>query len=525
MKKMVEEIYEQYKKDQYAMYLRKSRADLELEAMGEGETLAKHKKALYALAAKNEILPEQITVYQEIVSGESLDDRPEAQRLLTDVYKKKYKGVFVMEIERLARGNTRDQGEVADAFQNSGTHIYTPAKFYDPESETDQEYFEFGLFMSRREYKTIRRRLIAGKEQSALDGNYLLPQRILGYDIVKPSKKERYLVVKEDEAPIVQMIFDWFTEDGQSTGWIARQLTSMGIPTMRKSNEWSKETIKDMLRNPIFIGKIRWGRFKTVKRPNPNTGKLEKVRVRAKPSEVKIVEGKHDGIISEEQFEKAQALLTKKQQPRVNANLEIVNPLAGLLFCAKCGKSMAWFNAKHGRVIRYHHRESAVCKVKSLPVTDVLDALVEALKAAIADFEVKMETDHNKDEMAAHQNKIAVMEAELEKLERKRRKLFDDYEDEVYTKAEFLERKVIYANSIDTLKDNIKAAKEAMPEPVNYEERIATLHEAIDCIKNPNISAKEKNLFLKQHIDTIKYDSIDYGRNKGGKAILDVYLI
>lgn len=524
MDKIIEDVCSQYERDQYAMYLRKSRADIELEALGEGETLAKHKKALYALAAKHDIHPDQITVYQEIVSGESLDDRPEAQRLLTDVYKKKYKGVLVMEIERLARGNTKDQGEVADAFQNSNTHILTPAKFYDPESETDQEYFEFGLFMSRREYKTIRRRLVAGKEQSALDGNYLLPQRILGYDIVKPSKKERYLVVNKEEEKLVHMIFDWFTEDHQSTGWIARQLTTMGIPTLRKNKEWSKETIKDMLRNPIFIGKIRWGRFKTIKRPNPDTGKLEKVRVRNAPADVKIVEGKHEGIISEEQFEKAQSLLTKKQQSHVNVNLEIVNPLAGLLFCAKCGKSMAWFNAKHGRVIRYHHRESAICKVKSLPVDVVLDALVESLKAAISDFEMKMETDYSKEEQATHLEMIAVMESELEKTERKRRKLFDDYEDEVYTKEEFIERKLVYAKKIESLKENIKVAKEATPEPINYEERILRLHEAIDYIKSPDYSAKEKNLFLKQVIDTIKYDAIDYGRNKGGKPVLDVYI-
>lgn len=112
----------------YAMYLRKSRADLELEAMGEEETLARHKAMLEALAAKHEIHPDQITIYHELVSGDSIGERPEMQRLLADVYAKTYKGVLVVEVERLARGNTRDQGEVADAFQASNTHIITPAK-------------------------------------------------------------------------------------------------------------------------------------------------------------------------------------------------------------------------------------------------------------------------------------------------------------------------------------------------------------------------------------------------------------
>ena len=96
----------------YAMYLRKSRADIELEALGEGETLRKHQAMLENLAAKHDIHPDQIVIYREIVSGESIQDRPEVQKLLEDVYAKKYKGVLVVEVERLARGNTKDQGEV-----------------------------------------------------------------------------------------------------------------------------------------------------------------------------------------------------------------------------------------------------------------------------------------------------------------------------------------------------------------------------------------------------------------------------
>ena len=94
-----------------------------------------------------------------MVSGESIEDRPQIQELLNEVIAGKYRGVLVMEIERLARGNTRDQGEIAEAFWGSETLIITPSKTYDPTNEFDEEYFEFGLYMSRREYKTIRRRM------------------------------------------------------------------------------------------------------------------------------------------------------------------------------------------------------------------------------------------------------------------------------------------------------------------------------------------------------------------------------
>ena len=125
----IEDLYQQFAKERYAFYLRKSRADLELEALGEGETLARHRAKLDALAAKYDIHPDQIDIYQEVVSGEALDSRPEALRLLSNIYKKKYKAVFVVEVERLARGNTRDQGEIADANRGQG-HIFRRGQLF-----------------------------------------------------------------------------------------------------------------------------------------------------------------------------------------------------------------------------------------------------------------------------------------------------------------------------------------------------------------------------------------------------------
>ena len=151
--------------ENYAIYLRKSRADAELEKRGQGETLARHRAALTELAQKLEL--NVVKVYEEIVSGESIVSRPQMQELMRDVEQGIYAGVLVMEIERLARGDTIDQGLVAQTFKYSHTKIITPIKTYNPNDEFDEEFFEFGLFMSRREYKTINRRLKQGLYASA----------------------------------------------------------------------------------------------------------------------------------------------------------------------------------------------------------------------------------------------------------------------------------------------------------------------------------------------------------------------
>lgn len=509
--------------DKYAMYLRKSRADMELEAISHEETLARHKTMLFNLADRHGIAPSQITIYHELVSGDSIDDRPEMQRLLRDVHANMYVGVLVVEVERLARGNTREQGEVAEAFQMSNTQIITPAKIYDPNNEFDQEYFEFGLFMSRREYKTIRRRLEAGKLQSVREGNYIISVPPYGFKIERKSKKDRYLVEKPEESRIVKMIFDWYTEDRKPTSWIAKQLTLMEIPTSRKGREWARATIKDILFNVHYTGKVSWGEQQTVKEKDPITGKI--IKKRKSTGEKQIYEGKHKGFISDEQFAKVRTIYGSHHSTPVNSTL--ANPLSGIMVCKHCGRAMNMINFSDNRVSRYHHPYGVhMCKIKSLPVTTVIDALLKALNEYIENFEILLEQGRPNVEADRHADIVAAMEYELKKQERMKKRLFESWEadDGTYTREEFIERKQMYTSTIDDLKIKIAEAKQNTPAPVDYAERITTMHALIDCINNPETDAEAKNQFLKRFIDKITYDAIDSGRGKGGEAVLDVYL-
>lgn len=526
-KQILEDIQESWEKEKelYAMYLRKSRADLEAEALGEGETLARHKNILFKLAEKYNIHPDQIVIYQEVVSGDSISERPEMQRLLNDVYQKTYAGCFVVEVERLARGNTKDQGEVSDAFQYGNTKIITPVKTYDPHNEFDQEYFEFGLFMSRREYKTIKRRMEAGRQESIAEGNYVGSIRPYGYNVERINKKERILVEKPDESQYVKMIFNWFTIDRLTAGQIAKKLTEMHVPTMTGNKEWNRSTIADLLKNVHYTGKVRWHRRKCSKEYDIDTGKLSKTKRRLSPEDYKVFKGKHKAIISQEQFDFAQTLFTG--QVPVKACETIVNPFVGLMQCKKCGRNVYYHDYKdrQNTVPRFIHSNSLLCKSKSLPASQVIDAIIEGLKAYIADFEVKMKNDSNHDDRIRHQEMIDALEAELDKQEKKRRKLFDAFEDGVYDNNEFIERKQAVYNTIEEIKKQIQVAKDEAPEPVDYEEKITQLHKLIDCIKNPDISAKSKNIFMKEYIDYIEYDVEDFGRQKGGRPIIDIHLL
>ena len=506
-------------RDRYAMYLRKSRTDLELEALGEGETLARHRAMLMALAAKHDIHPDQIDVYEELVSGDSIDERNEVQRLLSNVYAKKYKGVLVVEVERLARGNTKDQGEVADAFQFSDTLIITPAKVYDPHNEFDQEYFEFGLFMSRREYKTIKRRLEAGKLQAVKEGNYILPSPPFGFDIVKKSRKERFLVEKPEESRIVKMIFDWYTEDRKPTSWIANQLNLLGIPS-RSGREWARATIKDILFNAHYIGKVSWGKQQTIKEKDELTGKV--VKKRRYTDNEQFYEGKHKGFISEEQFYKVRTIYGTQAPAKMNT--ELVNPLSGILRCCDCNRAIGFIRFSDNRIARFQHPYGKACKKNSIPQPVLMETLIQGLKAEIADCQIKLESKADNSELLRHENLIKTLESEVVKLENRKRKLMDSWEadDGMYTRDEFIERKQMYTANIEALKTKIAEAKKNAPAPVDYQVQIETIHSILECLLNEDIDAKAKNVFLKQFIDKITYDTIDNGVNNK-VPILEVF--
>ena len=234
----------------YCIYLRKSRKDIEAEQHGDGETLARHEHTLLSLARQKKLIIGNI--YREIVSGETIASRPVMQQLLHEVEQGLWDGVLVMEVERLARGDTIDQGVVQRAFQYSNTLIVTPLKTYDPANEFDEEYFEFGLFMSRREYKTIKRRMQAGRYAAAQEGKWPFNVAPYGFRRVKLKQEKGWtLEFDEQEAPVVRLIFSLFTGPSRiGVTYIKRNLNMQGIQP-RKSQKWTDSTIRDILQNEV----------------------------------------------------------------------------------------------------------------------------------------------------------------------------------------------------------------------------------------------------------------------------------
>ena len=495
-------------RDEYSIYLRKSRKDADAEKNGEGDTLKRHETILLDLAKRQGLKIGKI--YREIVSGDSISARPEMQELLSDVHNNRWRGVLVVELERLARGDTKDQGVVAEAFKYSETLIITPTKTYDPNNEFDEEYFEFGLFMSRREYKTIKRRLQAGVKLSVLEGNYLSPVAPYGYDIVDRGRRDRTLA-PNDKAPIVQTMFDWYTKEKVSFCEIAQRLTDMGVPSPSGLNYWTSFSVTKIIKNDIYAGMVRHGLYKQVKEYDPDTGEIKTVQRKAAPEEMTIARGKHPALVDEETWDAAVARHSKNT--RIRQGKDLSNPLAGILRCSQCGKMM-----QYKQTIRptkqyywFRHRADTTegCNVQSADYQEVLDAVAFALTQYIEEFTAKLENTENDAAAKAHQALLEEMEKNLVTLQGKRRKLFEHFENEVYTEEEFLERKGVLNGEIELLSARIAEAHATQPVEVDYQRAIVKFSAALEAMNDPDATPKKVNDLLKEIVCQITYSRPD----------------
>jgi len=511
---------------EYAIYLRKSRQDIESEGKGNDitETLVRHEKILLDIAKRNNYKIGKI--YKEVVSGDTIEARPEVQKLLEDVKLGKWKGVLVVEIERLARGETMDQGIVANAFKISNTKIITPMKIYDPNDEFDEEYFEFGLFMSRREYKTIKRRLERGRISSVTEGKYVGSIAPFGYDRVKLKGQKGYTLEPNSEAEVVKLIFKLYAYDGLSINEVARKLNEMRIKP-RKNLEWTNNMVKRILSNNVYIGKIKWNFRKEVK--VYKNGKY----IRSRPVNYNYMEyvGLHPSIIDEKTWNIVKDRLSLNKAPVKDASV-VKNPLIGLVYCAKCGRKLI------RRPYTLYKKEPTLycgnpkCDNIGVKLCLVEEKVIEGLRKWLENYKIdysKYDKKISNDIIKGLEETIKLFTLKLEKEKEKLLKICNLLEEGIYSKEVFKVRSECINNNIEQLNKSIEEYKIKLEKEKNNKvskvDMIPKIENIIDVYNLLN-TAEEKNELLKTVITQVTYLKTEKGSCKGGDQanfIINIY--
>jgi len=489
-------------------YLRKSRSDdptLTVE-----EVLAKHEAILDEWSEKNlgGVVPEE-NKYREVVSGETLKERPEINKVIKRIESPKIKAIKIVEPQRLTRGDLEDIGRIMKLLKHTNTLVITPNRIYNLQDEYDWDALERELKRGNEFLEYTKKILNRGRLLSVSQGNYIGNTPPYGYRkefVAEGKKKCPILVPNKEEAEVVRMMFDLYVNEDMGCWNICKKFDEMGIKPP-KGDKWSPNAMTKMLENIHYIGKVKWNHRKTI--TIVEDGEFVQTRPVSKVGEYLIYDGKHEAIVSEELFNAVQA--KKGKNARIKPNTKIRNPLAGLLWC-KCGRAMSLRTYKKDGVERSAPRllcdGQAHCKTGSCLYDEMIVRIEEILKNCIADFEVRLKSDEG-DSAKLHARLIKNLEAKKKELEAKE---LAQWEAQSHPDpSQRMPQHIFQRLNEKLLKDKEEVqqalckAYESMPEPVDYEEKIKMFQDALDALKNPDASAAEKNKLLKACIDRIEY--------------------
>ncbi len=348
------------------------------------------------------------------------------------------------------------------------------------------------------------------------------------YGYIKSPEDNHKLIIDKESAEIVRKIFEWKVNEGLGNLSICHRLNDMVVlnPTgykkkklnqnynnaqiMQEDYSWSPSTVRNILKNDIYIGNITQGKRRV------KSYKIHKIE-QVPEDEWITVENMHEPIIDKELFKKAQEL--RKVDTRVQ-NSGTLSMWAGILKCADCGHSMhkKYCKNKKGTIYEYYicgtyrKKSNKLCTKHTIKVEELENAVLKAIRLHIellVDTERLLEQINiSNNKKLANENirrlrKVAspyvhitsqsyvsmelnlvsseksnnfseeikqAKEKEIEKLNNLKRGLYEDWKNEYITKEEYLEYKQKYEQDIEKLKEiivNIDKQKEKQEEIIN----------------------------------------------------------
>ena len=298
---------------------------------------------------------------------------------------------------------------------------------------------------------------------------------------------------------------------------IVRRLNALKVPT-KMGGDWVVATIRDILINPVYCAKIRWNWRHQVKRMVD--GQLVVERPRASVEECVIVDGLHEKIISEEQFNLAQELMSKNPPRPIGERYTVKSPLAGLVICGKCGRRMVRRPYSH-----HNTPPTLMCAATSCTNVSSAFALVEkrvldGLREWLEDYRLEWNLDAPQDaSLLEHKRRAAKrLAGELATLDKQLDNVHDLLEQGVYSTEKFLERSRVLAEKIQTAKENLDAIETEIALDAAREESRRSIIPEVEhllAVYDDLPDAKAKNDMLKSVLEKVIYTK-ERGVRDGG---------
>ena len=365
-------------------------------------------KESYSLEVQQECLAsfakreafEIFKVYRDDGVSGYTTERPALKKLLKDAKNKKFDLVLVYKIDRFSR-NLKDMLNLVDELSSYGVGFKSATEPFDSTTSTGKLMFQqlgsFAEFERNRIAERVFPGMVKGVQQGNWQGARYAPY---GY---RYNKEKKLLEIDEQETKVVKLIYTMYLCD-KSIHSVTEYLTRKGYKN-RKGNIFTTKLIGDILKNRIYTGKLVWNRHYYDKTQKTKKGYRY---IKNPPEKVIISQGKHQPIISEEDFELVQEKLkTRRIERRKKAN---VYPLSGLFYCAKCNHKYLGIssisNHRTGVKKRWYrcngpYKSFIRCKNKSVKAQEIETEVAEILETLLKNDKLKTSRWTNVTEIAS----------------------------------------------------------------------------------------------------------------------------
>lgn len=444
------------------------------------------KAAILKYAAENGYIIQEQDFYVDAgISGRSAEKRPAFMEMIARAKGKDHPcdAILVHKFDRFAR--SREDSIVYKSLlkKECGVRVISITESIEDDKfsiileamlEAMAEYYSINL--SEEVKKGMTEKHLRGENQTTPPFGYCIQGGILAPE--------------QTEAKIIQDIFFKFTS-GIGCFPIAKWLNESGIRTHR-GNLFENRTVEYILRNPVYIGKLRW---------NPSG----KTRRNFKDQNLVIVDGKHQAIIDKEVWEKAQEILDLQKERRKYHGRPVTamaDWLSGIVSCAACGNSLIFSRPHYWKCNGY---AKGSCTHSQHIRDDLLkEAIIKQLKE---DFESKYYLNYNTVKIRSNEkNELELLESSLEKITKKIARLRDAFLSGVESIEEYKETKSILEREKDEVTSKIEKLKNIGDEESNQEAMRASIGKVLKTLQSKDATDEERHNSLKSIVDKCVFD-------------------
>ena len=271
-------------------------------------------------------------------SGKSIEGRASFCKMMDDIKSGKdgVAYVLVFKLSRFGR-NAADVLSTLQVMQDFGVNLICVEDGIDSSKDAGKLMISVLSAVAEIERENIRVQTMEGRIQKAREGRWNGGFAPYGYHLI-----DGVLQINEDEAPAIRTIFEQYVNTDTGANGLSKYLETHGFQKLARQNGtsplFSATLIRAILKNPVYCGKIAFGRRK-----------LEKIHgTRNEYHQVPqenylLVDGLHKGIVSEELWNAAQVKLlaqSKRYEPVNRSKTEQAHLLSALVKCPVCGAGM-----------------------------------------------------------------------------------------------------------------------------------------------------------------------------------------